>query len=101
MKHEPLAFTHRCKICCNLLVLLKVENLKIGKLHYNAPTNRFTFGVYSQLFLGFRFDDKEVTKHQWVGRGGDGFPTLEGNETKVVGDELIIRWVGGLSGLLI
>lgn len=37
------------------------------------------------------FDDKVVTKHQWVGRGADGFPRLEGNTEEVVGDKLVIR----------
>lgn len=38
-----------------------------------------------------KFDEEVVTKHQWVGRGADGFPSLEGNTEQVVGNELLIR----------
>lgn len=30
-------------------------------------------------------------KHQWVGRGADGFPTLEGEVTEIQGKHLTIR----------
>lgn len=42
--------------------------------------------------LQCRFDEEITTKHQWVGRGADGFPSLEGNTSEVVGNELIIRY---------
>lgn len=41
--------------------------------------------------MACRFDEEIVTKHQWVGRGSDGFPSLEGNEEQIMGNELIIR----------
>ncbi|CAL8471268.1 g10810 [Coccomyxa elongata] len=41
--------------------------------------------------LGVWYDDEEVRKHEWVGRGADGFPTLEGKESDVVGKHLEIR----------
>ena len=40
-----------------------------------------------------RFDEEVTTKHQWVGRGADGFPSLEGNTEEIVGNELIIRYL--------
>jgi len=41
--------------------------------------------------LGVKFDDEEVVRHEWVGRGADGFPTLEGNSEDVLGANLEIR----------
>jgi len=41
--------------------------------------------------LGIRYDDEVVLKHEWVGRGADGFPTLEGNSVSIVGKNLEIR----------
>lgn len=41
--------------------------------------------------LGIRYDDEEVLKHEFVGRGADGFPTLEGNVVSIVGKHLEIR----------
>lgn len=43
--------------------------------------------------LGVWYDDEEVTKHEWVGRGTDGFPTLEGKQRGVTGKHLEIRHV--------
>lgn len=40
--------------------------------------------------LGIRYDNEEVLKHEWVGRGADGFPTLEGNTVAVIGKNLEI-----------
>jgi hypothetical protein len=40
--------------------------------------------------LAIRYDDEKVTKYEWVGRGADGFPTLEGNTINVVGKHLEI-----------
>lgn len=44
--------------------------------------------------LGVKFDEEEVERHEWVGRGADGFPTLEGNLEDVVGANLEIRCRG-------
>jgi hypothetical protein len=41
--------------------------------------------------LGIRFDNEENEKHEWVGRGADGFPTLEGKKVSVEGKHLEIR----------
>ena len=41
--------------------------------------------------IGIRFDNEENEKHEWVGRGSDGFPTLEGKKVSVVGKHLEIR----------
>ena len=41
--------------------------------------------------IGIRYDEEEVLKHDWVGRGADGFPTLEGNAVAIVGKHLEIR----------
>lgn len=41
--------------------------------------------------IGVMFDDEEVIRHEWVGRGSDGFPTLEGNSEDILGANLEIR----------
>ena len=41
--------------------------------------------------VGIRYDEEEVLKHDWVGRGADGFPTLEGNAVAINGKHLEIR----------
>ncbi len=43
--------------------------------------------------LGLRYDEEEVLKHEFVGRGPDGFPTLEGNSVSIHGKNLEIRCV--------
>ena len=43
--------------------------------------------------LGLRYDEEEVLKHEFVGRGADGFPTLEGNSVAIHGKNLEIRCV--------
>jgi hypothetical protein len=35
--------------------------------------------------IGVRYDNEIITKHEWVGRGEDGFPLLEGREDSIVG----------------
>ena len=50
--------------------------------------------------LGIRFDNEENEKHEWVGRGADGFPTLEGKKVSVVGKHLEIRCCRHLRCLL-
>jgi hypothetical protein len=35
--------------------------------------------------LGIMFDQEQVSKHEWVGRGDDGFPVLEGKVEEVQG----------------
>ncbi|GAB4817797.1 hypothetical protein N2152v2_004843 [Parachlorella kessleri] len=39
------------------------------------------------------FDDQIALKHEWVGKGADGFPSLEGNAEEVVGKHFEIRKV--------
>jgi hypothetical protein len=41
--------------------------------------------------LGVWFDDKNVSKREWVGRGPDGFPVLEGRTEEVLGRSLEVR----------
>lgn len=40
------------------------------------------------------FDDEPTTKHEWVGRGADGFPMLEGNAEEIIGKNFEIRKLG-------
>lgn len=47
--------------------------------------------VVTDLRVGF--DEENTTKHEWIGRGQDGFPMLEGNAETVVGKNLEIRKV--------
>ncbi|PSC72447.1 hypothetical protein C2E20_4214 isoform B [Micractinium conductrix] len=37
------------------------------------------------------FDEEVTLKHEWVGRGADGFPVLEGNAEEVMGKHFEIR----------
>ena len=37
------------------------------------------------------FDDEVTLKHEWVGRGVDGFPILEGNADEVTGKNFEVR----------
>lgn len=39
------------------------------------------------------FDEERTLKYEWVGRGADGFPALEGNSEEVVGKHFEIRKV--------
>ncbi|KAG7672870.1 hypothetical protein Ndes2526B_g08600 [Nannochloris sp. 'desiccata'] len=39
------------------------------------------------------FDDEVTQKHEWIGRGADGFPTLEGNAENVDGKNFEVRKV--------
>ena len=48
--------------------------------------------ISASLRIGF--DDGIVNKRQWVGRGTDGFPKMEGDETPVRGKCFEIRKVG-------
>lgn len=48
--------------------------------------------VSASLRIGF--DDGIVNKRQWVGRGTDGFPKMEGDETPIRGKCFEIRKVG-------
>ena len=43
--------------------------------------------------LGIRLDEEEIERHEWVGRGADGFPSLEGKVVSVTGRHLEIRCV--------
>lgn len=35
--------------------------------------------------LAVKFDDDSVKKHEWVGRGADGFPVMEGKNSDIEG----------------
>lgn len=37
------------------------------------------------------FDEEVTLKHEWVGRGADGFPALEGNAEEIIGKNFEIR----------
>ena len=40
------------------------------------------------------FDAEVATKHEWVGRGSDGMPTLEGKQEEVAGKNLAVTKLG-------
>lgn len=42
--------------------------------------------------IGVMFDEEVTTRNEWVGKGADGFPVLEGKVTEVIGQSLIIRY---------
>lgn len=41
--------------------------------------------------LRIAFDEEDTIKHEWVGRGADGFPILEGNSEAIAGKNFEIR----------
>ena len=41
--------------------------------------------------IGVMFDEAMTTRAEWVGKGADGFPVLEGKVVDVIGQSLIIR----------
>lgn len=41
--------------------------------------------------IGILFDSEVTQKYEWVGRGADGFPSLEGKVTEIRGKHLQIR----------
>ncbi len=47
--------------------------------------------------LGIFFDKDTVNKHEWIGRGEDGFPVGEGNAQEVRGKNIEI-WCVGYTG---
>lgn len=59
----------------------------------------FTVGIFKegvkQTEIGIEFDDIVTTKHEWVGRGDDGMPILEGKVDAIVGKNMEIWWVQG------
>ena len=40
---------------------------------------------------GLWFDDENTIKHEWVGRGPDGFPVFEGRTEDILGKNFEIR----------
>ena len=50
--------------------------------------------------IGVMFDEEVTTRSEWVGKGADGFPVLEGKVTDVIGTSLIIRCVPRKRGAL-
>ena len=43
--------------------------------------------------IGLNFDDESSNKYDWLGRGADGFPSVEGEPTEIAGKHLEIRQV--------
>ena len=41
--------------------------------------------------IGVMFDEESTSRSEWVGKGADGFPVLEGKSIEVIGTSLIIR----------
>ena len=41
--------------------------------------------------IGLNFDDESSNKYDWLGRGADGFPSVEGEPTEIAGKHLEIR----------
>lgn len=41
--------------------------------------------------ISVSFDEEVTQKYDWVGKGADGFPQLEGNAEEIVGKNFVIR----------
>ncbi|GIL91940.1 hypothetical protein Vretimale_18560 [Volvox reticuliferus] len=63
--------------------------MKIEPVYYEERLWGFNVAIFKEgvklTDLGVMFDKNAVTKHEWVGRGEDGFPVMEGKTDEVKG----------------
>jgi hypothetical protein len=96
---------------CHLIEISKPDTIILGprmlpqvSQYFNADGALWGFTVsflkdgVSATDVRVAFDEEMVLNHEWVGRGADGFPLLEGNSREVAGKNFEIRW-GGRWGL--
>ncbi|KXZ55426.1 hypothetical protein GPECTOR_3g77 [Gonium pectorale] len=63
--------------------------MKVDPVYYEERLWGFNVAIFSEgvklTDLGVMFDKTAITKHEWVGRGEDGFPVMEGKSDEVKG----------------
>ncbi|EFJ50459.1 hypothetical protein VOLCADRAFT_120629 [Volvox carteri f. nagariensis] len=63
--------------------------MTIAPVYYEERLWGFNVSIFKEgvklTDLGVMFDKNAVTKHEWVGRGEDGFPVMEGKSDEVKG----------------
>ncbi len=68
--------------------------MKVEPTFYQEQLWGFNVAIFKEgaklTDIGVFFDKNVVSKHEWVGRGQDGFPVLEGKAEDVVGKNLEI-----------
>lgn len=108
-KVEIPAFIPRDDISDQLLRWALIEIQEEGVANVGCPCKVTAYNVNGSL-MGFTvsfmkdgesdtevrvaFDDDVATKHEWVGRGPDGMPMLEGKQEEVSGKNFEIRKLG-------
>jgi hypothetical protein len=107
-KTEIPAFIPREDLIHQLWGWARIECEESGAVNYGLPMKvkpvyreggelwGFTTSIISRdgavlTDIRVMFDEEKCVKHQWVGRGADGFPSLEGNTEEILGNELCIR----------
>ncbi len=75
--------------------------MKIEPVYYDDKLWGFNVAIYKEgnklTDIGVMFDKQNVTKHEWVGRGEDGFPVMEGKSNDVMGKNFEIWCVKAAS----
>lgn len=108
-KVEIPAFIPRDDISDQLLRWALIEIQEEGVANVGCPCRVTAYSVNGSL-MGFTvsfmkdgeaetevrvaFDDDVALKHEWVGRGPDGMPMLEGKQEEVSGKNFEIRKLG-------
>ena len=108
-KGEIPAFIPRDDISDQLLRWALIEIQEEGVANIGCPCRVTAYNVEDSL-MGFTvsfmkdgeaeteirvaFDDDVIFKHEWVGRGPDGMPMLEGKQEEVPGKNFEIRKLG-------
>lgn len=68
--------------------------MKIEPVYYEERLWGFDVSIFKEgvrlTGLGVMFDKDPVTKHEFVGRGEDGFPVMEGKSDEVKGKKFEI-----------
>eukprot|EP00889_Picochlorum_renovo_P001673 jgi/Picre1/28703/NNA_004103.t1 len=107
---EIPAFIPRADISDQLLRWALIEIQEGGVANVGCPCKVTAFKNDDGVLMGFTvsfmkdgesatdvrvaFDQDTTLKHEWVGRGADGFPVLEGNTEEVEGKYFEIRKLG-------
>ncbi|KAJ9517886.1 hypothetical protein QJQ45_004171 [Haematococcus lacustris] len=108
-KTEIAAFIQRDDMMDQMVLWANIEAREGGIRNFGLPMDvepfyrtvgdssmlwGFKVGIFKEgnklCDLGILFDQDPVTKHEWVGRGDDGFPVLEGKTEEVRGKHLEI-----------
>ncbi|KAK9819416.1 hypothetical protein WJX74_001522 [Apatococcus lobatus] len=104
-KTEVPAFISRRDFADQMLRWAVIEQAEYGPAKYGMPfkitkdnQEQGVFGFVTSFQrsasdatdIAFRFDTDIAIKHEWVGRGEDGFPLMQGGQEEVTGKHLEI-----------